>query len=206
VKIPDSERSPIHRITDAQWEELRLKLQIYAWRKCRWLRDLTGIDLDDLVQQAIVDTYTGKRRWPPIDPTTGEERTDVSLFAFLCQTVRSLASHDLRRPRKVDIGGTSASNEDSPTEPAYVGAGNPFFLKSSDIERAAEFTNLTDKMLQLVSTDEELSRIVRLWRACPDLRPREMVDALQMTMPQMRAAQKRLRRILTKGLRRSGDE
>jgi len=69
-------------------------------------------------------------------------------------------------------------------------------VKPADVEKGEEYKRLTDKMVELVSNDDEVSKIVTLWRDCPDLRPREIAKLLYFTMPQMRAAQKRLQRLL----------
>jgi hypothetical protein len=192
--------SSVGHISDAEWQEMSIKLRIYAWKKYGWLRSLTGIDLDDLAQQAIVDTWSGKRRWPPIDAATGIEKSDVSLFCFLCQTIRSLASHNRKGPRPVDFDKIDPPDNGSQFESAFVG-NSRFLVRPADIERAADYNDLTNRMVELASMDTDLSRIIKLWRACPDLRPRELASELHLTMPELRAAQKRLRRLLN-GLRR----
>jgi DNA-directed RNA polymerase specialized sigma24 family protein len=195
----------IRNISDAQWREMSTKLRLHTWKKYGWLSKLTGIDLDDIAQQAIVDTFTGKRRWPPIDPTTGIEKLDVSLFYFLCQTVRSIVSHNANGPRPIDFDRIDSPGDGPPYEAAYAGSFPPFLVRPADIERAAEYNDLTDKMLELISADEDLSRIIKLWRACPDLKPREIAEELHITMPELHAARKRLRRRLDV-LRRKQDE
>ncbi|MEK6281234.1 MAG: hypothetical protein AABN95_12850 [Acidobacteriota bacterium] len=184
---------------------MSIKLRLYTWKKYGWLTKLNGIDLDDIAQQAIVDTFSGQRRWPPIDAATGIEKPDVTLFYFLCQTVRSIVSHQGQGPRPVDFDRIDPRSDGPQYENAYAGTSAPFLVRPADIERAAEYNNLTDKMLELTSGDSDLSRIVRLWRACPDLKPREIAEELQFTMPEVRAAQKRLKRLLDV-LRRKEDE
>lgn len=194
---PNPREKSLRDISDAQWQEMSKKLRIHTWKKWGWLSKLTGIDLDDIAQQAIVDTLMGKRRWPPVDAATGIPKS-VGLFCFLCQTVRSLISHHGRGgPQTIDFERLdSPGGGGPPYENAVAGLYPPFLVRTYDIERAAEYNNLTEKMLELTSEDSELSRLVRLWRACPDLKPRELAEELNLTMPELRAAQKRLKRRL----------
>ena len=51
-------------------------------------------------------------------------------------------------------------------------------------------------MLELVAGDAEVHEIMKLWREEPDLKPSEIAVKLGFDMPKVRAAQKRLRRLL----------
>jgi hypothetical protein len=150
----------------------------------------------------MVDTWTGKRRWPPIDRLTGLENNKVTLFVFLCETVRSLVSHVWER-EKARVSFDETSSSDSLNDREFIekvlGATyerNAFYATPDEVEALADYSKLTRRMLELVEGDEELLSIVRLWRSDPDLKPSEVAAALKLTMPVMQAAQKRLRRRL----------
>jgi DNA-directed RNA polymerase specialized sigma24 family protein len=192
-------------ISEAQFAEAWAKLRLHTWKKYRWLHDLTGDDLDDIAHQALIDTWSGRRRWPPVDKVTGLPKNDVSLLCFLCETVRSIVSHRWEKTKAtIPLDGFNSTARGPQFERAI--AHRPaLVIRPTDIEEADEYKHLTEKMLDLVSNDEEVFRVVKMWRAYPDLKPREIAEALLLTMPQMRAAQKRLRRLLGE-LRKVDDE
>jgi hypothetical protein len=186
----EDSKDPLHSISEQQWTELWHKLRLHAWKRYRWLHDVTGEDLDEIAHQAIMDTITGTRRWPPPDDGSGESK-DVPLFPFLCGVVRSIVSHNWERAKnKISLDNLPSNfNAEVLGELRQTTA-------SSRIENVTDYKQLTDKMLELVSFDKEVFRIVELLRTYPDMRPREIAEELGFTMPQMRAAQKRLRRLL----------
>jgi DNA-directed RNA polymerase specialized sigma24 family protein len=186
-------------ITQDQWVEIWQKLRLHAWKRYGSLRDKIGVDLDDMVHQAIADTLQGKRRWPPIDKLTGEKKR-VDLFPFLCEVIRSNVSHQLEEERKkVSIEGTvSDSLEDSDlisleemiTEPISE------YLRYEAIYNRVFYAQLVSKMYEMVKEDEELSEIVRVWTRDPNLKPKEIAQELGLSIEEVRNAQKRLRRKL----------
>src|ERR1051325_7298453 len=156
-------------LTEAEWEEIWRRLRLYTWKRFRWLNDRTGQDLDEIAHQAMVDTWTGKRRWPPIDRLTGLENNKVTLFVFLCETVRSLVSHVWEREKaRVSFDETSSSDslKDREFIEKVLGATyerNAFYATPDEVEALADYSKLTRRMLELVEGDEELLSIVRLW-------------------------------------------
>lgn len=193
-------------ISEAQWADAWVKLRLHTWKKYRWLYDLTGDDLDDIAHQAIIDTWNGQRLWPPVDRVTGLPKHDVSLLCFLCETVRSIVSHRWEKTKAtIPLDSFFNSTGQGPQFERAIAHRSALVFRPTDIEEVDEYKHLTEKMLNLVSNDEEVLRVVKMWRAYPDLKPREIAEALLLTMPQMRAAQKRLRRLLSE-LRKVDDE
>ncbi len=166
--IPENEP-----ITETEWNQLWLKLRCHTWHKYRWLHERTGKDLDEIVSQAVLDTLSGARNWPP----------DVGLFYFLCRTVESIVSHTWEREKRV----LSLDDFRAP-----VTSPNLHLV----IDTHEDYQRLTDKMVELVSYDNELTEIIKLWRADPDLKPRDLARELGLSAAQVYAAKKRLRRAL----------
>jgi hypothetical protein len=148
---------------------------------------------------------SGKRCWPPIDHKTDKVRDDVSLFSFLCQTVRSIVSHRWgKEKRKLTI---EASDPDCNPNPSDSRSGEkllyetsftyPQLVRPDRTESDALYRLLTTEMCALAARDTEVLKVLQLWREDPTLKPREIAENLGLTMPQMRAAQKRLRRLLS---------
>jgi hypothetical protein len=185
-------------ISDAEWEELWRRVRQHAWKRFYWLHDRIGEDLDAIVHQAFVDTWTGKRRWPPVDRATGETKDHVSLYLFLCETVRSLVSHVWEREKRrisFDAPANDLLHDREFIEKLLASETNSLFAPPPNVEASVDYNRLTEVMLGLLE-DDQLKSIVRLWRADPDLKPSEIAAVLKLTMPQMQAAQKRLRRFL----------
>ncbi|HKY43209.1 MAG TPA: hypothetical protein VJM50_08940 [Pyrinomonadaceae bacterium] len=169
-RIPEKEP-----LTDAEWNEMWLKLRHYTWSKYRWLHQKTGKDLDEIVSQALLDTFSGIRNCPP----------GINLFQFLCGTVQSIVSHTWAREKT----GRVLRLEEFRSS---IASQNLYLVIDSD----EDYQRLTNKMIELVSYDTELTGIVRLWRSDPDLKPRDLAKQLGLSMAQIYAAKKRLRRAL----------
>src|SRR5262245_59622290 len=151
----------------------------------------------------MLDSMNGVRRWPPIDSKTGKQNPDVSLFYFLTEVIRSKVSHVWQRERRrVSIDSNDESEFDGfdrglidrlLSDSAEI---HPEFFRYDHTESDAAYNQTTARMLEIVAHDKEMYRIAKLWRDQPNLKPRELAKCLDLTMPQVRAAQKRLRRIL----------
>lgn len=192
-------------ISEEEWIVLWLRLRLHTWRRHYWLSEKFGWDLDSIAHQAIVDTMSGKRCWPPINHKTGKARNDVSLFSFLCQTVRSIVSHRWRKEKRkltieVPDPGCNPDYSDSQAGEKLLQETSftyPQLVRPDRTESDALYRLLTTEMCALVVGDTEVLKVLQLWREDPTLKPREIAEKLELTMPQMRAAQKRLRRLLS---------
>lgn len=206
-------RDPLAAVTREQWFEMWVKLRLHTRKRYFWLSEKLGEDLDELTHRAILDTMSGKRRWPPIDSRNGEMRGDISLFSFLCEVVRSNASHIWEREkRRIPIdsldsaGGTRGPDQKSIDNLLNAAARKyPHLVNRADIESTVIYNRITERMLELVAGDTEVYEIMKLWREEPGMKPSEIASKLGFNMPRMRAAQKRLRRLLKGFGERSGD-
>ena len=186
------QRGGLESITEEQWTHILQKLRLHTWRRYGSLRDRLGLDLDDVVHQALVDTLEGKRRWP---------KEEVDLFYFLCSVVKSIISHRLEQEkRKVSIEGIESnySKEDSDLasveamSSGYIGE----YLRYESIYNRLVYDLLIERMYELVKDDQELINIVDLWSKDPSLKPSELAEVLGLSIGEIRNAQKRLRRRL----------
>jgi DNA-directed RNA polymerase specialized sigma24 family protein len=187
-----SESGGLESISENQWAHILQKLRLHAWRRYRSLSDKLGLDLDDVVHQALVDTLEGKRHWP-------KER--VSLFYFLCEVVRSIINHRLTQKKRIiplesmESRG-SVDDSDVASIEAMVGGSIGEYLRYESIYNRLVYDRLIEQMYELVKGDRVLINIVRLWSTEPSLKPSELAEALGLSIDEIRNAQKRLRRKL----------
>jgi DNA-directed RNA polymerase specialized sigma24 family protein len=179
-------------ITDEQWEFVWQKLRFYVHRRYRWFYRQTGRDLDGIVSKAILDTMEGRRRYPPIDKETGMEKPDVTLFVFLCCVVDSLIrTHLSTATRLCELDDTLQVGEVHRPR-------RSFLFKQTNLEDTASYNELVAEMRELVRGDPLLDRMVEWWAIEPDLKPRELAEALGVDKSQIQNALKRLRRRLAR--------
>ena len=167
-------------ISDDEWVELWRKLRVFAHRK---YGILFHADVDDIVVQAVIDTMSGRRQWPA-------ERMD--LFSFLCGVVRSLMSHNLEKERRkvsLDSLDLRTNRRTLDLERFSTDLRHP-----TNLERHDENDLFSRQLLREFSKDAVVASILRLVLSDSNLRPREIAEALGLSMSEMRAAQKRLRR------------
>src|ERR1043165_6643337 len=167
------------------WEELWKRLRYFTYSHYQWLPSKVGggIDLDDLIQDAIVDAVTGKRKWPPC----------VKPITFLCQVIRSKVSHMLE---KENLRLKSLEETSTPALKAYTDS--PYLIQAEDIQEQISYKELCNKIRELVSEDNLLIKIVELWISDPNLKPSEITHILGISIEETRNAQKRLSRKLLK--------
>lgn len=197
-------QAPLASITKEQWVEMWAKLRLHTWKRYYWLNARLGENLDELAQQAILDTMNGTRRWPPIDARTGEARADISLFSFLCEVVRSNVSHIWdREKRKLSIDTFNQDEELQEFDQKTINnllnnaaKKYPHLVSTADTESTVIYNLITEKMLKMVEADTEVHEIIKLWREEPDCKPSEIAERLGFDISKVRAAQKRLRRLL----------
>jgi hypothetical protein len=182
-------RRVLNRMTEEEWKDLTNRLLYFTYRNYGANLKRLAFPVDELVQDAIGDLLTGARMWPPVD-SFGNEK-EVSLFVFLCNTIRSKVSHLFQKSkRQTYVGDRSELDLLSP------------LLLSEGVERAAEgrveYGELSKLLIERVSDDAVLTQMVMLWIETPDLRPREVALILGLSMDEFRNAQKRLiRRVKT---------
>jgi DNA-directed RNA polymerase specialized sigma24 family protein len=182
-------RQIFERMKEAEWQDLRNRLLYFAYRNYAGSHRKLGYHLDELVQDAIVDVITGVRRWPPVDEYGNEKQID--LFVFLCQTVRSKVSHVAKKKaREVQL--ENSGSLDLFSERLNILAGSEEDKPDSQVL----YAELSHRLLNVVSDDATLTKIVQLLIDTPDLRPKEIAPMLGLSIQEMRNAQKRLTRKL----------
>lgn len=197
-------QDPLASVTREQWVELWTKLRLHTWKRYYWLSERLGENLDEVAHQAILDTMRGIRRWPPSNAVTGETRRDVSLFTFLCEVVRSNVSHIWEKEkRRVSIDSFDSTIDGKENNQKFIEnllnestKKYPHLVSRDDSESIVIYNLITEQMLKLVAKDTEVYEILNLWRKEPDAKPSEIAARLGFDMPKVRAAQKRLRRLL----------
>lgn len=188
-------------ISEEEWTIHWNELRVYARKRFGWLEGRQGLNLEELVSKAIVDTMTGKRRWPPIDRKTGRVKTGVQLLPFLCEVLRSNVSHEWERIKRTvpiessDYSGDARlrSLERLLTEES---SSYPYLIQPESPESQAISNDLKARVYELISDDEDLVNILKL--RYEGLKPKAVANELGLSMEAMRAAQKRLRRIVQK--------
>jgi DNA-directed RNA polymerase specialized sigma24 family protein len=177
------------RMKEAEWQDLRNRLVYFAYRNYAEGHRNLGYHLDELVQDAIVDVITGVRQWPPVDESGNEKQID--LFVFLCQTVRSKVSHVAKKKaREIQLGNSASLDLLSDRLSILPGS------EEDEPDRHVIYAEFSHRLLNLVSDDAMLTKIVQLLIDTPDLRPKEIAPILGLSIQEMRNAQKRLSRKL----------
>lgn len=169
--------APIQEDWEAIWKRLRrFAHKYYYWLPAR----VRGVDLDDLVQEAILDTISGKRHLPP----------DVELVTFLCQVIRGKAYNLLKKKESSVV----SLEEETPQRHLFLYAGARFMEYVKEADNRDVTQRLLHKLREFVNDDELESRILDQWLAQPDMKPNEMVKELEVSIVEIRKAQKRLGR------------
>lgn len=198
MKRPESISGPLASMTEEDWNIVWRQLRVFVRAKYFWFYLRTGYSLDGIAHEAVIAVLNGSRRYPPIDKETGLERSDVSLLAFLCETIRSHVSHLCERHRRIP----PPSRLDDLSNPLQVQnasePGKSVSSKHVKVEGDVGYELFIAELLALVKGDSLLSQMVRMWSEDPNLKPGEMADALGLEMKVLRNAQKRLRRRLKK--------
>jgi DNA-directed RNA polymerase specialized sigma24 family protein len=173
----------LETVTEEQWAEIWHRLRLYTWRRYGPLKVKLGLDLDDVVQQAITDTILHTRIWP---------KEKIDLFFFLCGVVKSIISHRWEsEQKKVSIDDPELMSLDSIVTGSFAK-----YLNSESTYNKIVYQELINRIYELVKGDEELVEIVKLWGEDPGLKPKDIAQKLNMDMTDIRNAQKRLRRKL----------
>ena len=161
----------ISALTLAELEQLGNVAEFYA-------RALSargaGISGDDLVQEAIIRTCTGKRRWP----------TSVRFITYLLATVRSIASAAMKKLKDQRLTALDPSEDE---------IGNELAARLiPDLGHHARVVAETERIEQLFADDE---RVLLLMEGLKDgmLGPALQV-ALKLSKTEYETAMKRLRR------------
>ena len=180
-------------LEEDEFKELWKRLRVYTYSKYGVSQNVPGIDLEDQIMQAILDTHNGIRRFPPIDKQG--RVVDVSLCAFLCMVIRSNISHILERNSNIVSldQWLQAHPSNNRNDPAVFQFSIPWLSAADEtVQQQAEYKELSDSLRRLVDGDPVLTQIVNLLIASPDLKPGEIAKTLGLSRNELRNAQRRL--------------
>ena len=142
-------REILEGLTHEQFSKLKKRVGFYYYS--RYL-DEYRLEFDDLLQRAFLSMLDGSRHWDP-------ERADLA--TFLCGVLRSIASHQLLKMNQTP----HPSLEDEFRTPTS---------QENDL-----IANLVwNEILEFVSDDWLLRRMVQFRIADPRMMPRHMVSLL----------------------------
>lgn len=171
--------APLDPRAEEEWRDVWNRLRYFTYLYYYWLPSrVSGVDLDDVVQEACLAALAGKRRRPP----------NIELLKFLNNVVRSKVSHLPKGEQKI------TSIEDTPLALTATSGEFPQPVRLEEKARQDAYRQMCERLRELVSCDKDLLRIVDLLLANPDFKPRDIVRELNMTASELRNAQKRLSR------------
>jgi DNA-directed RNA polymerase specialized sigma24 family protein len=191
-------RRILDEMTQTEWENLWKKLRFYTYKNFGY-KVKGRFNLDEVIQEAIEDTYFGNRRLPP----------DINLTAFLCETVRSKISHILEKERnKISIEEIKGAQQQTSLATLRENALEypQLIYRHDEGYQRVMYEELCSQIRRSVQSDSCLIRLVELLFVVPDLKPREI--AIQMNQPiktvlnLLRRLNRRARKI---GVRKSND-
>ena len=190
------DQAPPRKPVDHEWADYWSRLIRHTRGRYGRIRS-RGDDPDDLAHAALVEAMESQES-PLI---ASEEASSDDFFAFLCKLVRREFER-CRYYRKRII----STDHESPSTPLQAGDVHPLVTLPSDRTeglrhshdglQSASYSQITDKMCELVADDHLLVEIVMLWRSDPELRPRDLAEMLAVDIAEIQKAQKRLRRRL----------
>ncbi len=167
-------RTVLAELTRAEWKDLLKRLKLYTYKnfgtKVNGRFDL----LDEVIQEAIEDTYYGNRRLPP----------EVDLTVFLCGTIRSKIGHLLEKEKRnisiEEVEGTS--QQIHLTKLFGASKQNPHLAeRGEESYQGVMYKELCGQIREAAQSNTLLLQLVELLFVTPDLKPGEI--ALQMNQP-----------------------
>lgn len=138
-------RAALDPRTEDEWRDVINRLRHITYKHYYWLPlKVRGEDLDGLINDAIVDTLTGKRVRPP----------GVNLVTFLANVVSSKISHLLDREKKV------VSLEDVSLARPIMSVESAYSVRPEEKERQEALRRICERLRELLDGDKVLCKIV----------------------------------------------
>lgn len=181
-----SEPEVPERLLVADWDDLvpRIRLWAHHFHK-RYLRHIRAAPTpDDLVQEAIVKLYTGRRKIPD----------HVPLLTVLINNIQSDIWNFLTKE-----GYTSKDSKGKGRKGWGRHIGLEEWVEKHDeksIPPDNELKGLRNTIIEKIEDDEMLIRMMDLIFQDPLLKPRDLARLLEISVKEVNNAQKRLRRRL----------
>ena len=199
ISLPSG--TPLTMMTELELTDVWNRLRFYTYKHFYWFHGKTSshLDLDDLIQDAIVEVLTGRRHIP----------NNVSATAFLCQNIRGKVIHLWKEQergrileRKVKEGKTRTVKKHPSkfSEPRLLDSLlNTFFTghphsppTNVPIDKQNIISQVIRSLLGRVNSNESLTRIVHLLIENPDIKIGELPGILNISLSKARSAHKRL--------------
>jgi len=188
----------LSRLTEEEWIDIWKRLRLFTYRNYRWITLRSGLDLDEVILDAIEDVYFGKRHLIP----------NISIVVFLCAVIRSKISHIWERERKkvsidrlreeeMDSERFSSEVFDTIFDTLLEGQSSLRFQRVESDQQTV-YNELVTRILETIQGDLVLTRIVQLLIETPDLRPKDIAQELSLSQEEVRKARRRLKRRLQK--------
>ncbi len=180
------------RLLVADWEDILPRVQLWAnhFHK-RYLRHIRAAPTaEDLVQEAVVKLYSGRRKLPD----------HVPLLTVIINNIQSDIWNFLTKE-----GYTSKDSKGKGRKGWGRHIGLEEWMQNFDqhaIPPGAELKGLHDAIRDQIGNDDELQKLVDLLFEDPLLKPRDLARLMGMSVKDVNNAQKRLRRRLS-SLRKS---
>lgn len=156
-----------------------LRLELFAKFRavaCPWL------DWQDLINETFERCLSGSRRWP----------SDISFLVFLRETIRSIASEEIRSHAERPVVTESDLPRNALDEPSIEIDQYPDGRPGQD--RAVLATQLVEDLLAKFEGDEQAKAIME--GLALGLSPSEVCQRAKITRTQYASAQRRIRRRL----------
>lgn len=170
------------------------RLRVFTYHKYGKNEAKLGLDLENQIMQAMLDTHNGIRHYPPVDKD-GILRRDVSLCAFLCMVIQSNISHSLEKNKNVvsldewmQTHELSNTQNNLSSEPKWSRLSWP----RESAQQQEDFILLCYCIRKVVEGDSQLTDIVNLLIEDPSLKPGGIAYILGLSRNELRSAQKRL--------------
>lgn len=161
-------REILEELTQEQFWQLTKRVGFYYYS--HYLNE-PRLELDDLLQRSFLSMLDGSRHWDP-------ERADLA--TFLCGALRSIAYHDLRKMNQAPL---------QPLEEE--------FLMPASQENNLIASLVWNEILDFVSDDWLLRRMVKFRIKDPQMMPRHMVSLLpEVSKEEVYRGWRRLREII----------
>jgi DNA-directed RNA polymerase specialized sigma24 family protein len=180
----------LYKLTKEDWSDYYNRLLLFASRKYGHNQIVNGtIDLEEVIQDAIVDILQGIRHWPPVGAQGGTK--NISLYCFLCQIVRSKVSHILEQKKRI-VSLDSILEDELPALLKLVIRMTTDPMQCSD--QQALYNELCRWIINAAGDDALLKNIADLLTKEPDLQPKDIAQRLNLSEMEVRNAIKRLAR------------
>ncbi len=175
---------PPDALRDVDWDDVVPRVRLWAHHfHRRYLSQIRAAPSpDDLVQEAIVKLYTGRRKMPD----------NVPLLTVLINNIQSDIWNFLTRE-----GYTSKDSKGKERKGRGRHVGLEEWMAEQDrdaLPAALARKQLHDEIKKRVADDELVARMVDLLFDDPLLRPRDLARMLDTTVLDINKAQKRLKR------------